>query len=106
MMTRKHLIVTALTLVSIGLTASRAQAAETITRKREKAISGEVTGVTKTEVSVKVKTPKEDTLKITPNEITNIAWSGEPPECNVARKDEEGRRYQKAIDGYQKALQS
>jgi tetratricopeptide (TPR) repeat protein len=106
MMTRKHLIVTALTLVSIGLTASRAQAAETITRKREKAISGEVTGVTKTEVSVKVKTPKEDTLKITPNEITNIAWSGEPPECNVARKDEEGGRYQKAIDGYQKALQS
>jgi tetratricopeptide (TPR) repeat protein len=106
MMIRKQLLVAALTLVCVARAGSRAGAAETITRKREKTLSGEVSGMTKTEISVKVKTPKEDTIKVAGNDITSIAWSGEPPECNVARKDEEGGRYQKAIDGYQKALQS
>jgi tetratricopeptide (TPR) repeat protein len=80
--------------------------AETIIRKREKNLSGEVSSVTKTEVQVKVKTPKEDTIKVPANDIATIEWSGEPPECKVARSDENGGRYQKAIDGYQKALQS
>jgi tetratricopeptide (TPR) repeat protein len=106
MMTRKQRSVAPLTLLMIVFVCSSGSAAEQINRKREKPVSGEVTGMTKTDVSVKVKSPKEDTLKIASNDITSIAWGGEPPECNVARKDEEGGRYQKAIDGYQKALAS
>jgi tetratricopeptide (TPR) repeat protein len=89
--------------ISIG-GASALQAAETITRKRDKPLSGDVTAVSKTEVSVKVKTPKEDTIKVPANVVQNIAWGGEAPDANLARGDEAGGRYQKAIDGYQKAL--
>jgi tetratricopeptide (TPR) repeat protein len=92
-----------LLLAAVG---SGAWAAETINRKREKNLSGEVSSVTKTEVQVKAKTPKEDTIKVPANDIASIEWSGEPPECKVARSDENGGRFQKAIDGYQKALQS
>jgi tetratricopeptide (TPR) repeat protein len=95
-----------LTLILSAGAASPALANETVTRKHEKPVSGEVTGVTKTEVTVKITTPKESTVKIPANEILNIAWTGEAPECNVARSDENGGRYTKAIDGYQKALQS
>lgn len=96
-----------LSLFALGLLIdSPAGATETINRKREKAISGEVTGVSKTEVTIKVTAPKADTVKVAPNDIVSIIWTGEPPESNVARKDEEGGRYQKAIDGYLKSQQT
>lgn len=99
-------LVTALSLLLAAWTVSSARANETITRKRDKPVSGDVTAASKTEVTVKITTPKESTVKIPANDIVNIAWSGEAPECNVARSDENGGRYAKAIDGYQKALQS
>ena len=92
--------------IMLAASGSSVSAAETITRKRDKPISGEVTAVSKTEVTVKVKTPKEDTLKVPANEIQSIAWTGDTADVGVARKDEEGGKYQKAIDGYQKALQA
>ena len=95
-----------LTLVVAVASGAPASATETITRKREKPLSGEVSGVSKTEVTVKVKSPKEDTLKLPANEILSIAWTGDAPETGVARSDENAGRYQKAIEGYQKALQS
>ncbi len=104
-MTRQNLITTLALLLSTTLT-SLAGAADTINRKRDKPVSGEISGMSKTEVTIKVTAPKADTIKVAPNDIASIAWNGEPPECNVARKDEEGGRYQKAIDGYQKAMQS
>ena len=92
-------------LIALLVGISPAVANETINRKRgEKPVSGEVTGVTKTEVTIKVTSPKADTLKIPANEIASIAWTGESPDANVARKDEEGLKLQKAIDGYQKSL--
>ncbi len=84
--------------------ASGALASETINLKRGKAIPGDVTGVSKLEVTV--KNTKGDTTKVPANEIASIAWTGDTPETGVARSDENGGRYQKAIDGYQKALQS
>jgi tetratricopeptide (TPR) repeat protein len=78
-------------------------AAESVTRKHEKPLSGEVTGVSKTEVTVKVKTPREETLTIPASEVQNIAWSGEPPEANLARSDEAAGRLQKALDGYKRS---
>ena len=64
-----------------GCNALIALAVEEITRKREKTISGEVTGVTRSEVTVKVKTlNKEDIVTVPANDVAGIAWSGEPPE--------------------------
>ncbi len=100
-MSRKYLIVT---LAVVCAVASVASAAETINRKRDKPVPGEVTGVSKTEVTV--KNSKGDTIKVPANEIQSIAWTGDTPETGVARKDEEGGKYLKAIDGYQKALQA
>jgi tetratricopeptide (TPR) repeat protein len=100
------LALAALGLLVPGMTARSARAAENITRKREKPVSGEVSGVSRTEVTVKVKTPKEDTIKIPANDVQNISWTGEPPEANLARSDEASGKYQRAIDGYQKSLQN
>jgi len=91
--------------IVIALCTSHAFTAETITRKRDKPLSGDVTAVSKTEVTVKVKTPKEETIKVPANLVQNIAWTGESRELIPARSDEAGGRYQRAIDGYQKALQ-
>ncbi len=57
-MTFKTATVVALSFVLLA-GGSRAWSAETINRKREKNLSGEVSSVSKTEVQVKVKTPKE-----------------------------------------------
>ena len=104
-MIRRNQVI-ALALVTVAINGAYAWSAETVNRKREKNLSGEVASVTKTEVQVKVKTPKEETVKVPANDVASIEWTGEPPECKVARSDENGGRYQKAIDGYQKALQS
>jgi tetratricopeptide (TPR) repeat protein len=104
-MTRRFLITTLALVLSATIT-SLAAAADTITRKRDRPVSGEISGMSKNDVTIKVTAPKADTIKVNSNDIASIAWNGEPPECNVARKDEEGGRYQKAIDGYQKAMQS
>ncbi len=78
--------------------------AEAITRRGSKNVSGDVSEVTKTDITVRVKTPKEETITIPANEILTIAWTGEAPEAAVARSDDNSGRYSKAIDGYQKSL--
>lgn len=88
------------------LAGAQAIAAETINRKRDKALSGEVTGVTKTEVTIKVKSPKEETIAVPANEVSSIEWTGQPAETKMAVSDETGGRLQKAMDEYQKSLQS
>ncbi|MBS0261438.1 MAG: tetratricopeptide repeat protein [Planctomycetes bacterium] len=87
----------------IGLGVHSVQANETINRKRDKPVSGEVTAVSKTEVTVKVTSPKADTLKIPANEIVSIDWTGDSPDLKVARQDENGLRLQKSLDGYVKS---
>lgn len=88
------------------LSATSAFGLETVTRRGGRAVSGEVSEISKTEVVVKVKTPKEETVVIPANEVVSIAWTGEAPEAAVARSDENAGRYQKAIEGYQKCLQT
>ena len=96
----KHLLATALLIVFV---VNSALANETINRKREKQISGEVTAVSKTEVTIKVTSPKADTIKVPANEIVSIDWTGDAPDLKVARSDENGLRLQKALDGYLKS---
>lgn len=80
------------------------RAAETVARKHEKALTGEITDISKTEVTIKVKSPKDETVVVPANEVQSISWTGESPEANLARGDETGGRYQRAIDNYTKAL--
>jgi tetratricopeptide (TPR) repeat protein len=87
----------------MGFVVASASANETINRKRDKAVSGEVTAVSKTDVTIKVTSPKADTLKIPANEIVSIDWTGDAPDLKVARQDENGLRLQKAFDGYLKS---
>src|SRR5947207_8357680 len=89
---------------SLVLTVAPASALENIVRKKDKPVTGDVTSISKTELTVKVRTPREDTLKIPANDIQSISWTGEPPDANIARSDDTAGRYQRAVDGYQKAL--
>jgi tetratricopeptide (TPR) repeat protein len=90
--------------VVIALAVAPAVANETINRKRgDKAVAGEVTGVSKIEVTIKSST-KGETIKVPANEIVSIDWTGDSPDLKVARQDENGLRFQKALDGYQKSL--
>jgi tetratricopeptide (TPR) repeat protein len=82
------------------------RAAETILRKNDKPVAGDVAAVSKTEVTVKVRGAKEETLAIPANAVISIAWSGEASDAGLARSDEAGGRFQKAIDGFKKALQA
>lgn len=83
-----------------------AHAADTVVRRGSKNVSGDIASVDKSEVTVKVKVPKEETVTIPANEIVSISWTGEAPEAGVARSDDNGGRYAKAIEGYQKCLQT
>ncbi len=100
-MSHKRLVATSALIFAV-VAGTPARAAEQITRKRDKPLSGEVSGVSKTEVTIKGKPPKEDTIKVPANEIQSIAWTGDTPDAGVARSDENAGRYQKAIEGYQK----
>lgn len=95
-----------LTLLMVGPGVPIAWGAENITRKRDKPVSGDVTEVSKTEVTVRVKSPREEMIRIPANDVQNINWTGEPPDAGLARNDDAAGRYQRAIDGYQKSLQS
>jgi tetratricopeptide (TPR) repeat protein len=91
-------------LLAFVIAVSPALANETINRKHgEKSLAGEVTGVSKTEVTLK-SSSKGETIKVPANEIVSIDWTGDPPDLKVARSDENGMRLQKAVDGYQKSL--
>jgi tetratricopeptide (TPR) repeat protein len=76
---------------------------DTLTRKHDKPLAGEVTDVSKTEVTIKVKSPREETIKVPANAVISITWTGEPADLSQARSEENGGKYQRAIDAYQKA---
>lgn len=105
-MANRYVSIAALALTTLAVHGLAVQAAETVTRKREKPLSGEVTEVNRTEVIVKVKSPRDETIRVPANDVLGISWTGEPPDANLARSDDAGGKYQRALDGYQKSLQA
>jgi tetratricopeptide (TPR) repeat protein len=92
-------------LAALVFTVSPALANETIKLKRgEKNLVGDVTAVSKDEVTIKSSGPKGEITKVPASDIVSIDWTGDSPDLKVARNDENGLRYQKALDGYQKSL--
>jgi len=91
---------TLLILAVVGLCASSASAQGVMRRGSKSIQSGDVTDVTATEVTVTPTIGKKDPIKIPANEILYVQYRGEPPGVSLARSDEKGGRYEKAMDGF------
>lgn len=77
--------------------------ADSIERRGVKgAISGDITDITKSEVTIKPKT--RDAEKIPANEIVRIRWDGEPIKLNAGRGQEERGYLPQALANYQESL--
>lgn len=81
-----------------------ARAADVITRKSQtNRVAGSVTGVTKTEVTIKPATGNATTIPA--NDIADIEWDAATAPFKLARSDENGGRLDRALEGYRKVLQ-
>lgn len=80
-----------------------AAAAEKITRKSDtKALNGDVTTVTKDKITVKDGVGK--ITEVPSNDLVDIEWTGEPTGLILGRGPEKNRKYQAALDEYNKAI--
>lgn len=93
-------------LVITVVVARSALAVDVVYRKNVEmpAAQGQVTGISKTEVTVKPRLASQPPVTIPANEVGSIRWDGEPPALNLRRNDESGGRLQKALQGYQQVL--
>jgi len=88
---------------ALALTAQTTFALEVITlRSSSTRTQGDVTEITKSEVTVKPRTGNP--IKIPANDIVQIVWTGEPTTLSLARNDENGGRFERALDNYNKIL--
>lgn len=81
-----------------------ANAADVVTRKSGRPAAGEVTAMTSEEVTVKVKSPKEELVKIPANDVISISWNGEPARLGLGRGAESGGKLKQAIETYEAVL--
>lgn len=81
---------------------STVQAADVIRRKSvPQPVSGEITAVTKNDVTVKPRTG--DPVVVPVSDIKELSWDGEPAALRLGRSDELGGRYERALQNYDKA---
>src|SRR5690606_15375899 len=81
-----------------------ALAVDTVTRKSvERRAAGEVTSVSKAEVTVKPKAGPATTVPA--NDIQSIDWDGQPAALGLARAKEAAGQYARAIADYETARQ-
>ncbi|MGD9857317.1 MAG: tetratricopeptide repeat protein, partial [Planctomycetaceae bacterium] len=98
----RHVI--AVSSLLVMMIASRAGALDTITRKStDRRAAGEITSVSKSEVTVKPKVGSPTTVPA--NDIAGIEWDAEPAALGLARAKEASGQYTLAIADYEKALQ-
>lgn len=92
------------TVVVLLTVAQQGFAIETVNlRSKKGALAGEVTGNSKTEITLK-QPAKTEPLKIPANDVATIVWSGEPITLNINRSYENSGKLQMALDGYKKVL--
>ncbi|MBT5020293.1 hypothetical protein OAF98_00585 [Planctomicrobium sp.] len=80
-----------------------AQQIDTVYLKNSEKFGGEITEVTKTDVTVTQKVGNK-VEKIPANTIYYIEWKGEPPQLSLARSNERSGNFADAVTGYQEAL--
>jgi len=66
----------------------------------QKPLSGEVTGVSRTEVTIEVGLGRKEKT-VPANEVANIRWNDEPTKLKVRRSDEQQGRLKAALEGYE-----
>lgn len=94
------------TLLLLAASASVLSAAEidTVYRKSDgKAVGGEITAVSKTEVVVTQKVGNKEE-HIPANDIRSVEWKGEPIGLGLARSNQRSGNLSEALEGYQQAL--
>jgi tetratricopeptide (TPR) repeat protein len=93
------------TAVLLGFCGVQARALDTITRKNsERPIAGEITGTSKTEITIKSGLRKTE-QKVPANSIDRIRFDKEPPKLNLGRNHEAAGRYAQALEDYHEALE-
>jgi len=70
-------------------------------RSTGKAIGGEITASTKDEITV--KPTNGNPVAIPASDVAKVEWEGEPGAMRLGRVDEEGGRYDRALQNYAKA---
>lgn len=90
-------VVTFIGLQSVGL-----MAADTVTRKSDgKKLGGTITGITKTELKVKKAIGEPDTIQA--NDVAAVDWDGATGDLRLGASDENGGKYELAIQRYTKS---
>jgi len=93
----------AIAVVMTAVQVSSLLAADTVTRKSDgKRFLGTITDMTKTEFKVKKQTAGEPDV-IQANDVTSIEWDGASPELRLGIADDNGGKYESAVQRYQKA---
>lgn len=80
-----------------------AQGIDTVYRKSGERVGGEITTITRTEVTVTQRVGNK-TENVPANEILYIEWKGEPPQLGLARSNERSGNLAEAVNGFQAAL--
>lgn len=100
-MPRKILVVAAATLIG-ALSFSPTFAASLLRKGQKTAISGEITKVSKTEVTIKPKTKDAETVPV--NEIARLKFDDEPAKLLTGRGQEDKGQLSQALESYATAL--
>lgn len=88
-----------------ALAVPSAEAADTVVRKSGgNRVGGEVTAVSKTEITVKPLTGEP--VKIPANDIASITWDDAPPDLSLAVSDENGGRLDSALSRLAKSQEA
>lgn len=88
--------------LAAGVLSSPVSAASLLRKGQKAAITGEITKISKTEVTIKPKTKDAENVPV--NEISRLRFDGEPPKLNVARGYEEKGNLTLALENYNTAL--
>jgi len=89
----------------LSLQVSLLDAADSIQRRSGgTAVQGDITEITKTEVTIQPTLKTRPIEKIPANDIARVRFDGEPIPLNLLRNTEENGRYEDAIKGYTEHL--
>ncbi len=100
---RQYQLILSLGLAFVMSGSLSAQEIDTVFLKDGSKVAGEITEVTKTDVTVSQKVGNK-TEKVPANKIYYVEWRSEPPQLNLARSNERSANYVQAITGYEEAL--
>jgi tetratricopeptide (TPR) repeat protein len=90
-----------------ALATSQVFAVDVIRRKSDgKAVSGTIQENRKDGLTIVPSIGAKTPVKIPPNDITSVIWTGEPATLNAARGQENNGSYALAIDSYAKAAEA